>query len=127
MARGGKPMSYFYLSLTVLLVVYGQLIVKWQVNRHGQLPGGLNENLLFLLKLSVNPWVLSALMGGLAAALLWMAAITRLDVGYAYPFMSLPLVFVTVFSVVLFNEPLSGGRAVGIALIVVGILFVARS
>ena len=34
-------MGYFFIALTVLLTVYGQLILKWQVGLAGPVPPGL--------------------------------------------------------------------------------------
>ena len=39
---------YGYVGATVLPTVYGQLIVKWQVNHAGQLPADLSGKLAFM-------------------------------------------------------------------------------
>jgi len=115
-------MSYLYVLATVLLVVYGQIVIKWQVNAAGALPEPTAEKLLFLLQLLLNPWIMSALAAALLAALAWMAAMTRLDLSHAYPMVSLAFVLVVVLSAVFFNEPLSTPKIAGLALIVLGIV-----
>jgi multidrug transporter EmrE-like cation transporter len=50
-----------------------------------------------------------------------MAAMTKLDLSHAYPFTSLAFVLVTAASALFFNEPVTGPKIAGIALICIGI------
>jgi multidrug transporter EmrE-like cation transporter len=108
--------------ITIVFTVYGQLIIKWQVMRAGEFPTEAADSILFLLHLIINPWVISGLMAAFLAALSWMAAMTRLELSYAYPFMSLNFVLVLVLSGMLFQEPITLPKVIGMALIVLGIL-----
>jgi multidrug transporter EmrE-like cation transporter len=114
-------MSYVYVFLTVVLTVYGQLVIKWQVLAAGAFPEAPGEKMLFLARLLINPWIVSALAAALAAAVTWMAAMTKLDLSHAYPFLSTVFVLVPVASVLMFNEPVTTPKIVGLALIVAGI------
>ena len=100
-------MSYVYVIATVLLTVYGQIAIKWQVLAAGPFPADPGEKAWFLARLLVNPWVLSALAAGLLASVSWMAAMTRLELSHAYPFMSLAFVLVMVCSAWFFSEPIT--------------------
>ena len=91
-------MSYFYVACTILLTVYSQLIIKWQVTGAGALPSNTTDNVWFLAQLLVNPWVLSALAALLVAVMTWMAAMTKLELSHAYPFVSLAFVLVVLCS-----------------------------
>ena len=115
-------MSYIYIAFTIIFTVYGQIVIKWQVANAGPLPEDFNDKLLFLLCLVFNPWILSGLAAALLASLAWMAAMTKLDLSHAYPFMSLAFVLVLFLSVFFFNEPLTWPKIAGMALIVGGIL-----
>ena len=55
-----------------------------------------------------------------------MAAMTRFDLSYAYPFTSLSFVLVLALSVHLFNEPVSLPKVLGLALIISGIIVGSR-
>jgi len=79
-------MHYIYILLTIIFTVYGQLVVKWQVSLAGSLPSSGWEKVLFLGKLLINPWVISAMAAALLAGMAWMAAMTKLNFSYAYPF-----------------------------------------
>ena len=111
---------------SVLFTVYGQIIVKWQVAKAGALPATLSERIPFLLGLILNPWVLSAILAGFFALLCWLAAMTKFELSYAYPFMSLAFVFVLVLSAVLFREPLTVAKILGVLLIIAGIIVGSR-
>lgn len=114
-------MSYVYVGCTILLMVYAQVVIKWQVSGAGPLPAGAGEKAWFLAVLLVNPWIASALAASLLAAVAWMAAMTKLDLSHAYPFTSLAFVLVMIASAVLFHEPVTAPKIAGIALICVGI------
>lgn len=114
-------MSYFYVLCTILLTVYGQLIIKWQVLQAGALPEDGAEKIWFLLHLLLNPWVVSAFFTALLASVTWMAAMTKLQLSHAYPFMSLAFILVMLFSGWLFNEPVTTPKVVGVALVILGL------
>jgi multidrug transporter EmrE-like cation transporter len=115
-------MSYLYMASMIVLMVYAQVVIKWQVNAAGAFPGDASGKLWFLVKLLVNPWVASALVGLFLAALAWMAALTKLELSHAYPFMSFAFVLVMVASAIFFQEPLTGPKITGIVLICIGII-----
>ena len=111
---------------SVLFTVYGQIIVKWQVSKAGALPASLLERIPFLLGLIFNPWILSGIFAGFCALVCWLAAMTKFELSYAYPFMSLAFVFVLVLSAVLFHEPLTVAKIMGVLLIIAGIVVGSR-
>ena len=115
-------MSYFYIACTVLLTVYGQLAIKWQVLQAGPFPDDPTEKVWFLVNLLLNPWVLSALAAALLASVFWMAAMTRLDLSHAYPFMSTAFILVMVASAFFFGEAITLLKVVGIGLVVLGLI-----
>lgn len=114
--------SYLYVFLTVALTVYGQIVIKWQVVAAGAFPSDPSDKIVFLLRLLVNPWVVSALAAALLAAVSWMAAMTKLELSHAYPFMSLAFVLVLVLSAWVFHEPVTAPKLIGLALITAGLI-----
>jgi multidrug transporter EmrE-like cation transporter len=119
--------GYVYVAITIALTVYGQLVIKWQVAGAGPLPDPPGARLVFLLRLLLNPWVLSGLGAALIAALAWMAALTRFDLGFAYPFMSLSFILVMFASALIFREPVTPFRVIGMALVVIGLVVSTRA
>jgi drug/metabolite transporter (DMT)-like permease len=118
--------GYGYILLTLTLTVYGQLILKWRLSQLGPLPEGLYDKVRFLVVLIFDPFVFSVYIAVFAAGLSWMAALSRFDLNYAYPFMSLSFVFVLLLSSLLLGEPLTWGRSLGVALIVAGTIVASR-
>ncbi len=120
-------MGYVYVAVTLGLTVYGQLIVKWRVDRAGHFPADLGGKASYLSGLLFDPWVLTALLGALIAALSWMAALTYLNLSRAYPFMGLSFGLVAIFSAIFFAEPLGALKVAGVLLVMFGIAVVSQS
>ncbi len=119
-------MNYLYILLTIVLTVYGQIAIKWQMLKVGNLPEPLPEKINFLIHLLLHPWILSALLAAFMASFCWMAAMTKFDLSHAYQFMSLNFVIVLLLSGWLLNEPLSVQKVLGVTLIVFGTVVAAR-
>jgi drug/metabolite transporter (DMT)-like permease len=118
--------GFAYIVGTVLFTVYGQIVLKWRVAKVGALPAVFSHKIFFLLSVIWDPWVLSGLVAGFFAFLCWMAALTEFELSYAYPFMSLSFLLVLVLSAILFQEPLTVSKVVGVGLIVAGIIIGSR-
>jgi drug/metabolite transporter (DMT)-like permease len=73
-------------------------------------------------------FISSGVVAAFLAFLAWMAVMTRLDLSYAYPFMSSNVVVVLLLSEWGLNEPitLQEGPRVGLILIVLGTVVAAR-
>ncbi|MEQ1637317.1 MAG: EamA family transporter [Methylococcales bacterium] len=119
--------GYFYIAGTVFFTVYGQLILKWRITHYGQLPVDAWDKFYFLAKLVLDPFLLSGFASTLVAAVFWIAAMTKFDISYAYPFMSLAFVLVLLLSAWLFKEPVTLNKIIGMAFIVIGIIITSRS
>jgi multidrug transporter EmrE-like cation transporter len=120
-------MGYVYIFCTVLFTVYGQLVVKWQVSKAGAFPVDAADKMLFLLYLVINPWIISSLIAAFFALLCWLAAMTKFELSYAYPFMSLAFVLVLFLSALFFKEAITIPKVLGLTLIVAGIIVGSQS
>ena len=108
--------------MTIILTVYGQIIIKWQALNAGHLPINFTDKLWFLIELLMNPWIISAFLAAFLASLTWIAAMTKLDLSHAYPFMSTAFILVLILSGIFFNEPITIMKILGLIFIVVGII-----
>ena len=113
--------SALLLFAVLALTVYGQLVMKARALAHAPQAVGDTDRLHYLLAMFTDVWVLSSLGAAVLAAVCWMLAIERLEVGYAYPFMALSFVLVPLGATALFGEPLPTIQLLGIGLIVVGV------
>jgi drug/metabolite transporter (DMT)-like permease len=118
--------GHAYIALTLIFTIYGQLVLRWQMSSAGSLPEGFADKIGFLLSTFLNPWILSGLVAAFLAALAWMAAMTRLELGYAYPYMSLAFVAVMVFGTLFLGESMNLRRVIGTLLVIGGIVVIAR-
>lgn len=119
-------MAYLFILLTILLTVYGQLMLKWQVSLYPQVlatPFSLGALATLLLK----PWVISAFAAAFGASLCWMAAISRMPLSKAYPFTALSFPLIAVLAAWLFRESFDWHKLAGTALIIAGVVVLSRS
>lgn len=119
--------DYAFIVATVAFSVFGQLILKWRMDQLGPLPSGFGGGLRHLLVLLVDPAVASSFIAAFIASLAWMAALTRFELSYAYPFTSLNFVLVLLLGTWLLGEGLSLHKVVGVGLIVLGTLVASNS
>jgi uncharacterized membrane protein len=119
--------GYAYIATTVALTVYGQIIIKWQVNKAGAFPATMAGKAEFLADLLLNPWIITVLAGALIAALSWMAALTHFELSRAYPFVALSFAFVLVLSAVVFDEAITFPKVAGVLLIMAGLAIGSQS
>ncbi len=120
-------MGYFYIFGTIFFTVYGQLILKWRIMSVGSLPDGFVDKVLFLLKLIFDPFIFSGFAAAFIASFFWMAAMTKFELSFAYPFMSGAFVLVFILSVLFFNETVTWQKIIGLSFIVLGIIITSRS
>jgi drug/metabolite transporter (DMT)-like permease len=121
----------FTIALTLLCVTLtaaAQIALKLGVSgakMQQVLSGGGTGS--FLVRAIASPTVLFGLgLYGLSTVL-WLLVLAKSEVSYAYPFVSLGFVFTALYAFLALHEPMALGRIGGIALIVTGVFFVARS
>lgn len=120
-------MGYLYIFGTIFFTVYGQIVLKWRINQVSAIPEAALEKALFLVKLLVDPWIFSGFLAAFVASIFWMAAMTKFEISFAYPFMSSAFVLVFILSVVLFEESITPQKVIGLLLIIAGIITTSRS
>ena len=119
--------GYLYILGCITFTVYGQLILKWRMNMQDSLPNGLFDKFVHLTKLIIlDPFILSGFASAFLASLFWMAAMTKFQLSFAYPFMSSAFVIVLIFSVLLFGETLNLYKILGTGLVVLGIVVLSQ-
>jgi multidrug transporter EmrE-like cation transporter len=125
--QAGTMSNYLYIFGTIFFTVYGQLVIKWQVSQAGPLPVETGEKIIFLMRLVLlNPWIMSSLAAAFLASLCWMAALSKFELSYAYPFMSLAFGLVLGLSVLFFQESVTLPKLLGLALVITGIIIGSR-
>lgn len=122
-----RVIDHLYIIAMLAFTMYSQLIIRWQVGLAGPLPPDLAGKAWFVLHLLLSPWVMTALAAAFLSGIAWMMAMTKFEVSYAYPWVSLEFILMLVCGVLLFGESFSTGKLIGNLLIMVGIVIIARS
>ncbi len=117
---------YLLIGLSVVMSVLGQVAMKYGIGLAAPAEGVTAGALQTLLAAARSPFVFAGLaFYGLGAAA-WIVVLSKLDLSYAYPFIALNFVLITLVSRAVFSEAIPSVRWVGIALICVGIVLIAR-
>jgi multidrug transporter EmrE-like cation transporter len=124
----GMTWGAFSLVLTgVLLNAVAQLALKASVNETGVI--GLDMNSLWssAISLAGNLWLWLGLICYGVSVVVWLLALSRVDVSLAYPMLSIGYVVNAIAAWHLFGESLGQGRLIGIGVIIIGVYILARS
>lgn len=119
-----KGMAFFFVLVTIVFTVTGQILIKWQAAIAGSFPTSWPDRAVFLLRLLINPWIIVGLFSAVVAACAWILAMTRLPINVAYPMMAITYPLVFILGWLLFNESLSSWRIAGMLLILIGVLVI---
>lgn len=118
--------SYFYIAITVLLTVYGQLALKWRVDKAEPFTASASSKASYVGSLLMDPWVLSAFVAAGLAAATWMLAVSQVPISRAYPFMGAAFGLVLIGAAIFFAEPLTPLKVAGVLLIAAGLIVGAQ-
>lgn len=118
--------NHTFIIATIVFTIYSQLIMRWQVTVAGALPAEMPGKISYIATLLMNPWVLSGIVATFLAGVSWMLAMTKFEISYAYPFVSLNYILVLAAGILLFNESLNASKLAGSALVILGVIVIAR-
>lgn len=112
--------------VSVVLGAIGQILVKLGAkNLDLNVTGSkIFHSLLLILR---NVPIMSGMIIYGLSFLLWVKVLSKVELSYAYPMVSLGYILILVFSYFLFHENISLTRLLGVFLIIAGVVFVARS
>jgi drug/metabolite transporter (DMT)-like permease len=114
--------------LSVVLAGLAQLTLKSGVDQVTDANGGiLSLNARSVRALLTSPMIWAGLLVFACSAILWMLALSRASLSFAYPFAALGYVLIVAFSVLVLHETVPPLRWLGVACIVTGIVLVAQT
>jgi multidrug transporter EmrE-like cation transporter len=118
----------FLLVLTgVLLNAAAQLLLKAGTNAVGHFEFSAQNIVPVGMKLAFEPHILGGLGCYVVSVVVWIMALSRVEVSIAYPMLSIGYVVNALAAWYLFGEALGAMRLTGIGFIIVGVFLVARS
>ena len=121
-------MRYIYIFGTIFFTVYGQIILKWRINKIGFSleNGGLVDKVLTMLKFVFDPFIFSGFLSAFIASMFWMVAMTKFEITHAYPFMSLSPAIVFLLGIFFLNETFTIGKVIGLTIIIIGTIVTVK-
>ena len=124
----GMTWGAFSLVLTgVLLNAIAQLALKASVHETGVIGLDLPSLWSSAHTLAANTWLWLGLACYAVSVVVWLLALSRVDVSIAYPMLSIGYVVNAIAAWQLFGESLGPGRLAGIGIIVIGVFVLPRS
>ncbi len=122
-----SPLSFSLILAGVLLNAAAQLLLKAGTNAVGHFEFSAGNIVPVGLRLALEPFILGGVACYVVSLVVWIMALSRVEVSIAYPMLSIGYVINAVAAWYLFGESLTALRLAGIGFIVVGVFLVARS
>jgi multidrug transporter EmrE-like cation transporter len=122
-----NPVALTLVLTGVLLNAVGQLALKASVTRMGPIALDLHGAGPVAARLLLEPALWLGMGCYAFSVLVWLLALSRVAVSVAYPMLSLGYVVNAVAAWWLFGEMLGPGRVLGIAVIILGVVILARA
>ena len=128
-ARRPKMSQYIpFILFTVFTNAAAQIMLKKGMTGVGPLTLGGDETLLGLVfRVVFNPLVFLGLVIFVISMASHLFVLSRVDVSFAYPFLSIAYVLVAVYAHLFLHEMLTWPHIVGIGLICLGTIFIGLS
>ena len=121
------PLTFSFLMAGVLLNALAQLALKAGTNRIGEFAFSLDNVVPIGLRVASSPYILLGLACYVVSVVVWILGLSRVPVSVAYPMLSVGYIVNAIAAWMLFGESLTAQKLVGIGMIVVGVVLVARS
>ena len=128
--QGSGAMSYLVLSLIlvdVALNVAGQLSLKFGMSKIGNFSLSIPTLTSVFFRAAVSPFIILGLCFYGLAFFVWLIVLSKAEVSYAYPMISLSYVFTAILAWQLLGEHVTVTRFMGILVTCLGVVIIARS
>jgi undecaprenyl phosphate-alpha-L-ara4N flippase subunit ArnE len=112
-------MSLVLLLAACLLTCLGQIAQKYAVESWRGGASSLTDKLR-------SPWLWLALLALGSGLLVWLLVLQRLEVGIAYPMLSLNFVLITLIARFVFHEPIDRQHWFGVVLVLGGVVLLGQ-
>jgi multidrug transporter EmrE-like cation transporter len=111
----------------VLLNALAQILLKKGMLGIGHFEIQFQNLFPIIQKVATNLYILLGLGSYVISVAVWLLVLSHVEVSYAYPFLSVGYVVVTLIGYFIFQESVSWMRITGILIIIVGVILLSRS
>ncbi len=116
-----------YILVSVVAGAVGQIMLKKGMTIMGPLTLSFDQLFNILWRIGTNPYVVIGLAIYVTGTVFWLAALSRVDLSYAYPFASLSYGVMLLASWQLFKEDITPFRLMGTLVVCLGVFLISRS
>jgi len=121
------PLTFSLLMAGVLLNAAAQLALKAGTNRIGEFAFALDNIVPIGARLASSPYILAGVGCYVVSLVVWILGLSRVPVSVAYPMLSVGYIVNAIAAWLLFGESITAQKLVGIGMIIIGVVLVARS
>lgn len=122
-----KFVEFALILLGVLLNAFAQLLLKAGVRQIGHFDFTAGNAWPVASSLATNVPIIGGLSCYVVSVVVWILALSRVEVSIAYPMLSIGYVVNAALAWFLFGEAVGPQRLIGIGVIIIGVIIVARS
>ncbi|MFO1175060.1 MAG: EamA family transporter [Paracoccaceae bacterium] len=119
--------KYFvFIVVTVILNATSQLLMKTGMGQVGQAELSATKAAGLLVRAATNPFIILGLTTMTLSMGTHLMSLSRFDVSFAFPFLSVAYVIVALYGYFILGENVSPTRILGIGTIMLGTLILSR-
>lgn len=116
--------TFKYILASVLLVNGGNLMVKYGLQHTSFKFSALLSS---YINLFMNPFILFGFIAIASSSIFWLATLSKAELSYAYPMISIGYIITAVAAWIFFQENLTLVRLAGIFIICTGVFLMSKS
>ena len=121
------PIAFALILTGVLLNAAAQLLLKAGTNAVGHFEFHLENIVPIGLKIAFQPFIMGGMACYAVSLVIWIMALSRAPVSIAYPMLSIGYVVNALVAHYWFGEALMAQKMLGIGVIIIGVVLVAKS
>lgn len=115
------------LLIAISFTVVGEMLLKVGMNQVGALDLTGWHAIPQLIRTFTTPAVLGGFILIFGGSLFWLSVISKVNLSWAYPMLSMSYVIVVFLSALFFSEQITAWRIAGVMTIIAGVFMVYRS
>ncbi|MDO9053033.1 MAG: SMR family transporter [Gallionella sp.] len=119
--------SFSMILAGVMLNAAAQILMKSGTNAIGYFDFSFENIVPIGWKLATEPHIIGAMVCYVFGVVIWILALSRVQVSIAYPLLSLGYVVNAVAAWYLFNESFNPSKVIGMGVIILGVVIISRA
>lgn len=115
------------LFISIAIGIAGQIALKHGMNKHGKASVRLSHFIGDIWGIYVHRWIILGIILYAVSLPLWIMALSRIDLSYAYPLVSINFIAITLLSKFIFKEKVTRFRWLSVFTILTGVILLTLS